>query len=152
MIKYEAIYPTPFWRAAGLSGYTNTDRAPVHFTYDNSPPSGEPSVLLGFVAGQDARRLNAMSAAARRSEVLAAFVRLFGAAAGRPRQLVGQNWSTVDSRLLHRLHGRRRALRGAGRLRVGAQALARLACPRRDRPAPRNTPAAGPEGPAASDH
>jgi monoamine oxidase len=94
VIKYEAIYPTPFWREAGLSGYTNTDRPPVHFTYDNSPPSGKPGVLLGFVAGQDARRLSAMSAASRRSEALTAFVRLFGPAAGRPRQLVEQNWST----------------------------------------------------------
>jgi monoamine oxidase len=94
VIKYEAVYPTPFWRAAGLSGYSNTDRPPVHFTYDNSPPSGKPGVLLGFVAGEDARTLGQASAAARRSAVLAAFVRLFGPRAAHPRELIEHNWST----------------------------------------------------------
>ncbi len=92
-IKYEAVYAKPFWRSAGLSGYTNSDRPPVRFTYDNSPPSGRPGVLLGFVVGEDARALGALSAAQRRRRVLASFVRLFGAAAGRPKELIEQNWS-----------------------------------------------------------
>ncbi len=81
VIKCEAVYPTPFWRSAGLSGYTNSDRPPIHFTYDNSPPSGRPGVLLGFVVGEDARRLQVLSAAARRRAITAAFVRLFAARA-----------------------------------------------------------------------
>jgi monoamine oxidase len=92
-IKYEAVYAKPFWRSAGLNGYTNSDRPPVRFTYDNSPPSGKPGVLLGFVVGADARALGALSPAARRQRVLAAFVRLFGAAAGHPKELIEQNWS-----------------------------------------------------------
>jgi monoamine oxidase len=93
VIKYEAVYPKPFWRSAGLSGYTNSDRPPIHFTYDESPPSGKPGVLLGFVVGSDARRLGVLSAAARRRTVLDAFVRLFGAAAGHPKAVIEQNWS-----------------------------------------------------------
>ena len=92
-IKFEAVYPTPFWRHAGLNGYSNSDRAPVRFTYDNSPPEGRPGVLLGFVCGEDARRLGAQSAAARRRQVLDAFVRLFGRQAGRPQTLIEHNWS-----------------------------------------------------------
>ncbi len=92
-IKYEAIYPTPFWRAAGLSGYANSDRSPIRLTYDNSPPSGTPGVLLGFATGQDARRLTTMGAAARRRAVLASFTRLFGARAAHPRMLIEHNWS-----------------------------------------------------------
>ncbi len=92
-IKYEAVFSKPFWRSAGLNGYTNSDRPPVHFTYDNSPPSGKPGVLLGFVVGEDARRLGSLGARARRRAVLDAFVRLFGAAAGRPKTLIEQNWS-----------------------------------------------------------
>jgi len=53
VIKFEAVYPKPFWREMGLNGYSNSDRGPVRFTYDNSPPSGRPGVLLGFVAGED---------------------------------------------------------------------------------------------------
>ncbi|HXD67232.1 MAG TPA: flavin monoamine oxidase family protein [Solirubrobacteraceae bacterium] len=93
VIKYEAVYPTPFWRAEGLSAYSNSDRSPVRLTYDNSPPSGTPGVLLGFVTGSDARRLTTQRAAARRKAVLASFTRLFGAKAGHPRMLIEHNWS-----------------------------------------------------------
>jgi monoamine oxidase len=93
VIKFEAVYPKPFWRAAGLNGYSNSDRPPVRFTFDNSPPSGRPGVLLGFVAGEDARRLGAMSRAGRRAAVMRSFERLFGPAAANPRRLIEHNWS-----------------------------------------------------------
>jgi monoamine oxidase len=96
VIKFEAVYPRPFWREAGLNGYSNSDRPPVRFTYDNSPPGGRPGVLLGFVCGSDARRLGAESPAARRRAVLAAFTRLFGARAGRPSTLIEHNWSAEE--------------------------------------------------------
>ncbi|MFL5824498.1 MAG: flavin monoamine oxidase family protein [Solirubrobacteraceae bacterium] len=93
VIKYEAVYPRPFWRDHGLSGYTNSDRPPIHFTYDNSPPSGRPGVLLGFVVGDEARRVGTRSAQDRRRMVLDAFVRLFGHRAARPTELIEHNWS-----------------------------------------------------------
>jgi monoamine oxidase len=93
VIKFEAVYPTPFWRTAGLNGYSNSDRSPVGFTYDNSPPDGTPGVLLGFVCGADARRLGTMSEAARRRAVLGSFTRLFGKRAASPRTLIEHNWS-----------------------------------------------------------
>ena len=93
VIKYEAVYPTPFWRAEGLSGYTNSDRAPICLTYDNSPPSGKPGVLLGFAAGSAARRLTGLSASARRAEVLGAFSRCSAARSLHPKALIEQNWS-----------------------------------------------------------
>jgi len=92
-IKYEAVYAKPFWRSAGLSGYSNSDRSPIRLTYDNSPPSGTPGVLLGFATGHDARRLSTMGAGARRKAVLASFTRLFGARAAHPQMLIEHNWS-----------------------------------------------------------
>jgi monoamine oxidase len=92
-IKFEAVYPTPFWRADGLNGYSNSDQPPVQFTYDNSPPSGKPGVLLGFVVGEAARRLGARSPKTRQKVVLDAFARLFGSRAARPRTLIEHNWS-----------------------------------------------------------
>jgi monoamine oxidase len=94
VIKVEAVYPTPFWRAEGLSGYVNSDRPPIQVTWDNSPPGGRPGVIVGFVLGTEARRLAGASPAARRRELLTALTRLFGARAGRPRELIEQNWST----------------------------------------------------------
>jgi monoamine oxidase len=92
-IKFEAVYPTPFWRTHGLNGYSNSDTEPVGFTYDNSPPDGSPGVLLGFVTGSAARRLGRLGTAARRQAVLASFRRLFGPRAGRPTLLIEHNWS-----------------------------------------------------------
>jgi monoamine oxidase len=93
VIKYEAVYPKPFWRSEGLSAYANSDRSPVRLTYDNSPPSGTPGVLLGFVTGRDARQLTTQGAAARRKAVLASFTRLYGAKAAHPTMLIEHNWS-----------------------------------------------------------
>jgi monoamine oxidase len=93
VIKYEAVYPTPFWRKSGLNGYANSDRSPVRLTYDNSPPTGKPGVLLGFVTGDDARRLGRLPKRARYGAVLRSFERLFGARAGRPRMLIEHDWS-----------------------------------------------------------
>jgi monoamine oxidase len=92
-IKFEAVYPTPFWRTHGLNGYSNSDTQSIGFTYDNSPPDGSPGVLLGFVTGSAARRLGRLGAAARREAVLASFRRLFGPRAGRPALLIEHNWS-----------------------------------------------------------
>ena len=93
VIKYQAVYPTPFWRAQGLNGYANSDRPPVSVTFDNSPADGKPGVLLGFAEGADARRLWRLSAGARRRAVLGCLQRLFGARAGHPTTLVERNWS-----------------------------------------------------------
>jgi monoamine oxidase len=93
VIKFEAVYPKPFWRDQGLNGYSNSDQPPIQFTYDNSPPSGRPGVLLGFVSGEHARRMGALSATQRRRAALGSFVRLFGSAAGTPRKLIEHNWS-----------------------------------------------------------
>jgi monoamine oxidase len=93
VIKFEAVYPKPFWRAEGLNGSSYCEAPPVHFTFDNSPPGGRPGVLLGFVAGSEARRLTNAGPAVRRGAVLAAFTRLFGPAAAHPGQLIEHNWS-----------------------------------------------------------
>lgn len=93
VIKFEAVYPTPFWRHQGLNGYSNSDAGPIGFTYDNSPPDGSPGVLLGFVTGSAARRLGRLSGAARREAALGNFRRLFGSRAGRPELLIEHNWS-----------------------------------------------------------
>jgi monoamine oxidase len=93
VIKYEAVYRTPFWRAQGLNGYANSDRPPVSLTYDNSPPSGVPGVLLGFALGAEARRLWKFTAAGRRRAVISSFQRLFGPRAAHPVALIERDWS-----------------------------------------------------------
>jgi monoamine oxidase len=92
-IKVEAIYPKPFWREAGLAGQVTSDTGPIRITFDNSPPDGSPGVMLGFVEGEAARRFGGLSAAERRSQAIACFVRYFGAQAAAPIGYVEMNWS-----------------------------------------------------------
>lgn len=65
MIKAQLIYATPWWRDKGLSGQTVIDAGPIGTTFDNTPESGAPGVLLGFVGGSAAKRFRPMSAAER---------------------------------------------------------------------------------------
>lgn len=83
-IKVNAVYRTPFWRKAGLSGSVVSDTGPIEVVYDNSPPDGRPGVLVGFMEGSEGRAQFAKSAAGRRHAALSCFVRYFGAAAAKP--------------------------------------------------------------------
>ena len=92
LTKAEAVYPRPFWRDAGLSGQTITD-LPVCSTFDNSPPDGSIGVLMGFIGGAQARRLHALSPAARRAAVLESFAAMFGEAARTPARYLEKDWT-----------------------------------------------------------
>jgi monoamine oxidase len=91
-VKAYAAYDEPFWRADGLNGQAISDRGPVKVTFDNSPPSGNPGVLMGFLEGNEARTWARASAEERREAVVACFVRYFGPAAADPRQYVERDW------------------------------------------------------------
>jgi monoamine oxidase len=92
LIKTIAVYPRPFWRDQGLNGQANSDQGPVKVTFDASPESGRPGVLLGFVDGDDARALSDRPLAERRRRALASYVRYFGGQAARPRLYIDQVW------------------------------------------------------------
>ena len=96
VIKVYAIYPVPFWRADGLNGQAASDAGPVKVTFDNSPPSGIPGVLMGFIEGREARTWARRTEAERREAVLGCFTRYFGRAAGRPEQYVERDWMAEE--------------------------------------------------------
>ncbi|WP_410613549.1 flavin monoamine oxidase family protein [Amycolatopsis sp. lyj-109] len=93
VLKCIAMYPEPFWRAAGLSGAALSLRGPIALTADSSPQSGRRGVLIGFVNGATARDLAAHSEADRRTILLGALTRLFGLPARTPVAFVEQNWN-----------------------------------------------------------
>ncbi len=53
LAKCEAVYETPFWRQAGLSGQGVSDGGATNTIFDNSPPDGSPGILFGFVGGRN---------------------------------------------------------------------------------------------------
>jgi monoamine oxidase len=96
VIKAYAIYPEPFWRQDGLNGQAASDTGPVKVTFDNSPPSGTPGVLMGFLEGKEARTWARRSQAERQEAVTGCFVRYFGQQAARPRQYVERDWMAEE--------------------------------------------------------
>ena len=95
-IKILAIYDSTFWREQGLSGQATADVGPVRVVFDNSPVSGTPGVLVGFVEAQDARRFRRMSTGARRQAALTCLARFFGRRAVAPSSYVEMDWSAEE--------------------------------------------------------
>ena len=77
LMKVEAVYDTPFWRAGKLTGQFLTVGGPVGYAFDNSPPDGTPGVLAGFVGGAQNLKWGPKSPAERRAAVLAQYARIF---------------------------------------------------------------------------
>ena len=92
VIKVHAIYETPWWRDEGLSGRVVGDKGPIKVVFDNSPPSGKPGMLMGFIEGGDGRRLSNIDAGERKRLALECFVRYFGEKAAKPMDYVEGNW------------------------------------------------------------
>jgi monoamine oxidase len=77
LMKVEAVYSHPFWRKDNLTGQFLTVGGPVGYAFDNSPPSGKPGVLAGFVGGTQNLKWGHRSDADRRHAVLHQYARIF---------------------------------------------------------------------------
>ncbi|MEV4615914.1 FAD-dependent oxidoreductase [Kitasatospora sp. NPDC049258] len=76
-IKVQLVYPEPYWRAQGLSGWSVNAEGPLLSTVDDTPPGGGPGVLTGFVTGAEAHRFAALTPERQRAEAVAQAGRLF---------------------------------------------------------------------------
>lgn len=90
------LYPEPFWRAEGLAGISTLGEGPIRSTFDNTPPSGAPGILFGFVAGDAARDWDRRSPAERRAQVLANFAKVVGERALQPLEVIEVDWPAEE--------------------------------------------------------
>lgn len=96
VIKLYAIYPEPFWRADGLNGQAASDEGPVKVVFDNSPPSGTPGILVGFMEANDGRRMAKRTVEERRDAAVECFVRYFGPKAANPLEYHERDWMAEE--------------------------------------------------------
>lgn len=96
VIKVQCVYPTPFWRDAGLNGQATSDTGPVKITFDNSPPDAHIGVMMGFIEGEDGRKALAQTPEQRRQGTIDSFVRYYGDAAANPLEYIEQSWSEEE--------------------------------------------------------
>lgn len=93
LMKCDAIYSTPFWRADGLNGFGINDSGAARAVFDNTPADGGPGVLLAFVGGSTWRTYGVMSKPQRRQAVLEGFAAMFGSQALDPVDYVEHDWT-----------------------------------------------------------
>lgn len=93
LMKCDAVYKTPFWRAKGLSGMGLNDSGAVRVCFDNSPADAAVGVLLAFVGGSTWSTYASKSRSARRQAVLEGFAAIVGDEALHPTEYVEHDWT-----------------------------------------------------------
>lgn len=88
--KAIAIYDTPFWRNAGLSGDAMSRFGPMVEIHDASPAEGGPFALFGFIGIPPQARRDEQTL---RQKIHAQLVRLFGAEAAELAKLYVKDWA-----------------------------------------------------------
>ena len=89
--KFVAVYDTPFWRDAGLSGDATSRCGPMAEIHDASGPDGTPAALFGFLGLPPRHRLG--RAPEITTAALEQLARVFGAQAMAPTQVALQDWA-----------------------------------------------------------
>ncbi|RNL78269.1 flavin monoamine oxidase family protein [Nocardioides marmorisolisilvae] len=92
LMKCDAVYSTPFWRADGLSGSGVADSGATRTVFDNSPNDASVGVLLSFVGGATWQKYGTLPQAERKKAVLEGFAQMFGPKALKPIEYTEHNW------------------------------------------------------------
>jgi len=92
VIKVQAMYSTPFWRAEGLSGTAFGPYLDMHEVYDNAPEGESRGVLVGFVSDVKADRLGRLDDDERRARILDTVAAYFGEQARHPQAYGESDW------------------------------------------------------------
>jgi len=93
LMKCDAVYKKPFWRAQGRNGFGIALDGPTRAVFDNSPPNSDLGVLLAFVGGDTWRKYGLETRAKRRAAVLGGFAQMFGDEALHPIDFVEHDWN-----------------------------------------------------------
>lgn len=93
VIKFQAMYETPFWRDSGLSGEVLSLDHSVSLTYDNCVPDSDKGILVGFVEGHHAKKFNTFTEDERRERILQDLGEFFGPQATHPIDFLQRNWN-----------------------------------------------------------
>lgn len=96
VVKVNVVYDEPFWRADGYSGQVTSDRRPFGITFDNTPESGAPGVIVGFLEGRHADIAARLTPAERRAQVVADLAAYFGPRAQDPVAYIEHDWAAEE--------------------------------------------------------
>ena len=96
VIKVHAVYETPFWREAGLSGTAFSPYELVHEAYDNTNFGDSRGTLVGFVADEAADGVFALTAEERKRRILTSLSHYYGEKALEPVVYYESDWGSEE--------------------------------------------------------
>ena len=96
VIKVNVVYDEPFWRSDGFSGQANSDTRPPGTVFDNTPYSGGPGILVGFLEGRHADIASGLTPEERRTRILDDLVGYFGPRARSPIDVLELDWAAEE--------------------------------------------------------
>ena len=91
--KVHALYDEPFWRAEGLNGQIVAPGSVLESAFDNSPDDASHGAIVGFVAGDDCRRMEAAGPECASRPCWPSSNAAFGPRACAPIEIVEQHWT-----------------------------------------------------------
>jgi putrescine oxidase len=96
VIKVHAVYETPFWRDAGLSGTAFSPYQLVHEAYDNTNHGDPRGTLVGFVSDEKADAMFALPVEERKRRILESLAAYYGPQALEPVVYYESDWGTEE--------------------------------------------------------
>lgn len=96
VIKVHAVYSTPFWREAGLSGTGFGAGSLVQEVYDNTNYGDTRGTLVGFVSDEKADAVFELSAEDRKRAVLESIAGFLGEKALEPEVYYESDWGSEE--------------------------------------------------------
>ena len=96
VVKVHAVYETPFWREAGLSGTAFSPYELSHEAYDNTNHGDSRGTLVGFVSDQHADDVFRLSAEERKERILESLSHYYGEQAKHPIVYFESDWGSEE--------------------------------------------------------
>ncbi len=96
VIKVHAVYTTPFWRDAGLSGTGFGAGSIVQEVYDNTNHEDPRGTLVGFISDEKADAMFALEPAERRRRILESIAGFLGPQALTPEVYYESDWASEE--------------------------------------------------------
>lgn len=96
VIKVHAVYESPFWRDAGLSGTAFSPYEIVHEAYDNTNFEDPRGTLVGFVSDTKADHLFTLPAEERKQIILTSLSHYYGEQALNPVVYYESDWGSEE--------------------------------------------------------
>ena len=96
VVKFNLVYPTPWWRKLGLAGFVYSPDEMVTMMFDATPADAEPGVIVGFMEASNGIEAGRLAPAERQERVIEHAERALGRPGDRAIGYVDSDWSAED--------------------------------------------------------